>query len=773
MTLAMHTAMSTTAALRINVRGIVQGVGFRPFVYRLAHQLELAGTVINDGDGVEIHLAGPETALQSFVDKLQRQAPPAARIVQVDVQPTSLVPATDCFVILPSRSSKRPSTQIAPDMAICDDCLAEIVDPADRRFCYPFTNCTNCGPRFSIVERIPYDRPNTSMRVFPMCEDCDREYHDPLDRRFHAQPNACPVCGPRLSWHDGQGAALAGDCLPMCAQALAEGRVVAIKGLGGFHLAVDGCNEEAIQRLRRRKHRPAKPFAIMVRDLAMASRFCRISQAEAELLQSPEHPIVLVDRLPGSALAAAVAPGLEVIGLMLPYTPLHSLLLRDPGIPEVLVMTSGNHGGEPLCTGNGEALQRLRGLADFFLLHNREIVTRVDDSVARIMDGRVRLLRRARGYAPVPILLDQPTDDILACGGEMKNSFCIVRRREAYLSQHIGELVNAETFDFYRESIDHLQAVLELAPERVACDLHPDYLSTRYGHGRSRDCRAVQHHHAHLGAVLAEQQLSGPVLGVVLDGTGYGSDGSVFGGEIYLANRRDYTRLGHLALLDLPGGDRAALEPWRMALSLLYSLLGADGLRPEHQPHALHAIDPAKKQLLGQMLAKKVNCPPTSSCGRLFDGVSALVGLCLVSQYEGQAAMLLEQQATRADDVAAAGRYPVELIEVAKAVVIRTTGLVSGLLADLAQGAPIPVMARGFHLWLVDALVQALTGLRARTGLAQVALAGGCMQNKLLFERLSSALREHGFTVHAGELVPMNDGGLALGQAYIGGFPCV
>ncbi|MDD2463539.1 MAG: carbamoyltransferase HypF [Desulfobulbus sp.] len=769
----MHPAPIKTIALCIHVRGIVQGVGFRPFVYRLAHEWNLAGTVINDGDGVEIYLAGAEAELQSFVNRLRLEAPPAARIVHLDVQPTEVAPEIDSFSILPSRSSQRASTQIAPDMACCSDCLAEIGDPADRRYRYPFTNCTNCGPRFSIVEHIPYDRPNTSMRAFVLCESCNREYNDPLDRRFHAQPNACSICGPQLSWHDGSGAVIDGDCLQHCAQALSTGRVVAIKGLGGFHLAVNGADEAAVGLLRERKHRPAKPLAIMVRDLERAKRFCRISEAEAKLLQSPEHPIVLVDRSRGGVIADSVAPGLDVIGLMLPYTPLHHLLLSETDAPEILVMTSGNRGGEPICTGNEEALRRLHGLADFFLLHNRDIVTRVDDSVARIMDGKVRLLRRARGYSPVPILLNQPTDDILACGGEMKNSFCIVRGQEAYLSQHIGELVNTESFVFYRESIHHLQAVLELVPERVACDLHPDYLSTRYARGRSQDCRMVQHHHAHVGAVLAEQQLKGPVLGVILDGTGYGIDGSIFGGEIYQADRSMFTRRGHLAGLDLPGGDRATQEPWRMALSLLYSHLGAEALKAENQPPALHGVAEAKKQLLGQMLVKKVNCPSTSSCGRLFDGISALVGLCLVSQYEGQAAMLLEQQAMQAEDAPAIGRYPVDCRSMDNQMVIHSRGLVAELLADIGKGTPIPVMARAFHLWLVDAFVHSLVQLRDTTCLDQVVLAGGCMQNRLLFERLSRSLREHGFAVHGGEMVPMNDGGLALGQAYIGGFSCV
>nr|WP_321467189.1 carbamoyltransferase HypF [uncultured Desulfobulbus sp.] len=769
----MHSTILETVTLRISVRGIVQGVGFRPFVYRLAHALNLVGTVINDGDGVEILVAGPESEVQSFARRLPREVPPAARIVELAVETVDTVLEGDSFTILPSRTSPRPSTQIAPDMSICTDCMAEILDPANRRHRYPFTNCTNCGPRFSIVERIPYDRPNTSMRVFAMCEDCRREYDDPLDRRFHAQPNACPVCGPQLSWHDAKGAVIDGDCLANAARALAEGRVVAIKGLGGFHLAVDGCNEAAVQRLRERKHRPAKPLAIMVRDLECARRFCRISPAEAELLQSAEHPIVLVDRLSESSIARSVAPGLDVIGLMLPYTPLHVLLLGDPDGPEVLVMTSGNRGGEPICTGNEEALCRLQGLADFFLFHNRDIVTRVDDSVARVMDGKVRLLRRARGYSPVPIQLTQPTEEIIGCGGEMKNSFCIVRSREAYLSQHIGELVNTENFDFYRESIDHLQAVLELVPDKAACDLHPDYLSTRHARGRGGEWCSVQHHHAHIGAVLAEGRVNGPVLGLVLDGTGLGPDGSVFGGELYLADRTGYTRLGYLATLDLPGGDRAAVEPWRMAMSLLYTCLGPAAFQADNQPPSLRGVEQARQQLLAQMLVKKMNCPPTSSCGRLFDGISALLGLCLVSQYEGQAAMLLEQQAGLADDALAGDRYPLAFSDVDGQLCIGVDAMVAGLLADIRHKVPVAVMARAFHLWLAASLTAALVQLRSTHGIDQVVLAGGCMQNKLLFERLCTSLREHGFTVHAGELVPMNDGGLALGQAYIGGFSCV
>jgi hydrogenase maturation protein HypF len=536
---------------------------------------------------------------------------------------------------------------------------------------------------------------------------------------------------------------------------------------------VDGCSEEAVALLRTRKNRPAKPLAIMIRDLETAERFAWLSEQDKALLTSPEHPIVLMDRRSGSPLAEGVAPGLGAIGLMLPYTPLHHLLLDQPGIPEALVMTSGNRSDEPICTGNDEALRRLRDLADFFLLHNREIVTRVDDSVARIIDGRSRLLRRARGYSPVPLQLRRPTADILACGGEMKNSFCIVRRNEAYLSQHIGELTGVEQYDFFQESIAHLQAVLEVTPPNVACDLHPDYLSSRYAHGLAMPCREVQHHHAHIGAVLAEQGLDGPVLGIVLDGTGYGGDGTVFGGELFRADRGGFLRLGRLSHLPLPGGDRAALEPWRMALALLYAGSPAPSLDQRQLPASLAPIAVDKQRLLWQMMAKGLNCPRTSSCGRLFDAVAALLGLCLVSQYEGQAAMLLEHHATLATTTTTEPAYAVTIYEEGREQVIDSAPLAGLLLRDLADSVPTAVIARRFHLWLVEALIELMRRVHSQTGLDQVVLAGGCMQNKLLFETLAERLREAAFSVHAGELAPMNDGGLSLGQAYLGGSLCV
>ncbi len=755
--------------MRITIHGVVQGVGFRPFVYRLAHRLGLDGSVANNGDGVRIHVGGGQEALDRFVAALHEEAPPVARIVRIAATPAEEPEAG--FRILTSDRVGRPSTQIAPDIAICADCLAEIHDPNNRRHRYPFTNCTNCGPRFSIVERVPYDRANTSMRVFPLCPQCDREFHDPLDRRFHAQPNACPVCGPRLSWHDREGVAIAGDPLTLAAQALADGQVVAIRGLGGFHLAVDAAANEAVARLRERKHRPSKPLAVMVRDLDAATRLCLVSPEEARLLTSPERPIVLLARRDPDGLAANVAPGLGILGVMLAYAPLHHLLLGEPQAPAVLVMTSGNRSDEPICTGNDEALHRLGGLADGFLLHDREIVTRVDDSVARVMAGRPRLIRRARGYAPLPVLLRQPTHDILACGAEMKNSFCLVRGQEAYLSQHIGELTGPAAYDFFRESVAHLQEVLEVEPPQVACDQHPDYLSTRFARGRDVPCRAVQHHHAHAGAVMAEHNLAGPVLSLILDGTGHGGDGTVFGGEIYRADRAGFQRLGRLAHLPLPGGDMAAREPWRMALAWLHQggypdLTGTTGT-------ALDSIASESRRLVGAMMARGFNCPWTSSCGRLFDAVSALLGLCLVSDHEGQAAMLLEHQAGLAPAVCSERAYPVHLRHEGEVVVIDSVPLGTLLRRDLATGASVPSMARRFHDWIGEAALVVLDDLRRKTGLATVVLGGGCMQNKVLLEILHRRLEENGFAVYAGEQVPMNDGGIALGQAFIGGHSCV
>jgi len=764
----MQPIKKTIKTVAITINGIVQGVGFRPFVYREAVALGVTGTVSNSGDGVHITASAPPEKLDLFTWRLQHRVPPVATIASFEVTPQT-EQAFEDFTIAKSHHQDSATVQITPDICICNDCLAEIRDRTNRRYQYPFTNCTNCGPRFTIIEKVPYDRPNTSMRKFPMCAACRQEYDDPLDRRFHAQPNACPECGPSLSWHNNRGQAIATESpITAAARALRSGKVVALKGLGGFHLAVDGFSTSSVARLRKRKNRPAKPLAVMARDLETARKYCFISDQEEELLCSPQHPIVLLGKKQTHELAANLADGLGVLGVMLPYTPLHALLLETPECPDVLVMTSGNATDEPICTHNAEALERLQHLADFFLLHNRDIVTRVDDSIARIMHGKVRLLRRGRGSSPVPIRL-KATADVLACGAEMKNTFCIVRKNEAYLSQHIGELSHIKCYDFYTESIDHLKTILEFTPQLVAHDRHPDYFSTRYGRRLDASRCAVQHHHAHTAAVMAEHQITRPLLSIILDGTGYGDDNTIFGGEVYIAERTSYQRRGHLEHLQLPGGDWAVAEPWRIGLSLLYQHFGREGVKEERLPAWLAEINHEKRRVICQMLEKGMNSPLTSSCGRLFDGIAALTGTCLFSHYEGQAAMELEHQAELCavrDDLKS---YPVEVSTTEDISIIHTAQLIRHIKRDLDTRVETPLIAYRFHQWLVSSLVFLVLELKKETGLDAIALSGGSMQNKLLFEQLATALEDHNFTVYSGETIPVNDGGIALGQAYIAG----
>jgi len=557
--------------VEILIRGTVQGVGFRPFVYNLASRLEISGTVSNTGDGVVIMATAREDRLCAFLEALEKEAPPLARITSIEKRPLTSQIQTEAFSILASVASSSSKTVIPPDISLCDDCLAELLDPENRRFHYPFINCTNCGPRFTIVETIPYDRPKTSMKVFPMCADCEAEYRNPGDRRFHAQPTACPVCGPHLSWHDRLGKILICDGpVKQAALALEKGNILAIRGLGGFHLAVDAYSFAAVDLLRRRKGRPDKPLAVMMPDIDTVRQSFTISGEEERQLLSLERPIVLLSSHTRQLLADNLAPGIGDIGIMLPYTPLHHLLFQAQGCPQALVMTSGNVSGSPICTDNEDALNRLSTIADFFLLHNREIVTRIDDSVSRIIAGRPRLLRRARGYVPSPVMIPWKLPQIIGCGAGLKSTFCLGREQSAFLSQHIGDLFNLESYDFYTESVEHLKRVFEITPEAVACDLHPDYLSSHYAAELALPLYRIQHHHAHAVAVMAEHGLSSPVLAVVMDGTGYGPDGTVWGGEILQVELTRYTRLGHLSTLQLPGGDAAATEPWRMAISALY-----------------------------------------------------------------------------------------------------------------------------------------------------------------------------------------------------------
>ncbi|MBE0585510.1 MAG: carbamoyltransferase HypF, partial [Desulfofustis sp.] len=637
---------SLQSGVEIRVRGIVQGVGFRPFVFQLASRFAINGSVTNTSDGVVIKAYAPETTLNSFLTALVEQAPPLARIIGIDHRPLAGPPPSNSFTILPSQDTGTVSAIIPPDIALCDDCLKELRDPGDHRYRYPFINCTNCGPRFSIIETLPYDRPRTSMKQFPMCRVCTEEYENPNDRRYHAQPNACPVCGPELSWYDGDGTLIATeDIITAALTAIQQGAILAIRGLGGFHLCVDACSETAVALLRRRKNRPAKPLAVMVAELDAARRLCYLSDEQAAVLSSPQHPIVLLTPRPRTELADNLAPHLSDLGVMLPYTPLHHLILDQAGCPAALVMTSGNIGGEPICTGNEEALRRLTGLADYFLLHNRDIVTRVDDSVVKLVAGLPRLIRRSRGYVPSPILVPYELPATIGCGGGLKSTFSLARGKTIFPSQHIGDLFNLPSYDFYRESVANLKRLFAIEPVAACCDLHPDYLSSHFARDLGLPLYRVQHHHAHAVAIMAEHGLTGPTLAVILDGTGYGTDGTIWGGELLRVELTSFTRLGCLEPLPLPGGDAASSEPWRMAMATLFRCYGA---RASESSPLLAVIDADRRRIVSQMLESGFNSPLTSSCGRLFDAIAALLGLQTVSSFEGEAAMRLEACAQQA-----------------------------------------------------------------------------------------------------------------------------
>ncbi|MBU4235357.1 MAG: carbamoyltransferase HypF [Proteobacteria bacterium] len=760
--------------VELTVKGTVQGVGFRPFVYRLARDFKIGGTIANTSQGVVIQAEGLTVDLDNFLQALSEEAPPLARISSISQK---RLPITDrqAFTILKSSSEHNTTKTIIPaDIALCDDCRKELLDPADRRYRYPFINCTNCGPRFTIVSSIPYDRLGTSMHSFPMCRNCQAEYDDPDNRRFHAQPNACPECGPHISWHASTGEQLpCHDPITETIQGLNDGSIVAIRGMGGFHLVVDAGSEPAVALLRKRKQRQSKPLAIMVADLEAAGLICHLSAVASQTLASPAHPIVLVPRKETVSLAVNLAPGMGEIGIMLPYTPLHHLLFATPGCPQALVMTSGNRNGEPLCTGNKEAVSRLGDIADFFLLHNREIVTRIDDSVIRIMQGRPRLLRRARGYVPNPIPLTQSLPPLLACGSGLKNTFCLVRDDMAFISQHIGDLANMESLAFFQESIYHLQELLETRPQLVVCDLHPDYLSSRHGQELAWELGIprllVQHHHAHAVAVMAEHGLKDSVLAIILDGTGLGPDGTIWGGEILEVTRTDFIRRGYLAPLPLPGGDAAAEQPWRMGLAALYHSFGEEGLKESRLPTALLGVAEEKRTAVLAMIQSGFNSPLTSSGGRLFDAIAALLGIRLDSDFEGQAAMEVEaiaRQWPRPEEHRERLEEPVE----ENGLFIIDSGLfIRRMLHDLEAGKSIAELAMGFHSWLIDSLVVTIRELAVSSGIRTVVLSGGCLQNRIIMEGLFQALEQDDFQVFTGQEVPVNDGGISLGQAVIGG----
>ncbi|MDY6796573.1 MAG: carbamoyltransferase HypF [Actinomycetota bacterium] len=742
--------------LEVEVRGIVQGVGFRPFVYRLAESHGIGGRVTNTPEGARITAAGKREDMRSFLEALSSRAPAAAVIEDIRCKE---IPAFDGgrFRIVDSDREGEGTTLVSPDLATCGDCLRELFDPNDRRYRYPFINCTNCGPRFTIMRETPYDRPATTMADFEMCEECAGEYGNPADRRFHAQPNACPRCGPRLWLAGGGGEELPGDPVREAARLLREGRILAIKGLGGFQLACDATSDEAVAELRRRKNRYAKPLAVMVADLEEAGRYCRVGGEEAGLLASPRSPIVLLEERGDSILSPCVAPGLRHQGIFLPYTPVHHLLLREAAIP--LVMTSGNLSHEPIARDNAEAFSRLRGIADYYLLHDRDILVRYDDSVTRVLRGREYPVRRSRGYAPYPILLKSGCGrEVLALGPELKNTFCFLRGGHAFVGQHIGDLDSRETLDHYREALAAVERIFSLRPRLVAHDLHPEYLTTALAREHDLPRVGVQHHHAHIVSCMADNDIVGEVIGVAWDGTGYGDDGTVWGGEFLVCDRASYTRRARLFTYPMPGGDICMSSLHRMALGVLWGCLGQDEAVRRFQD--LFDIEDGETQALAAQLRGGLNSPLTSSAGRMFDAAAAMMGLRTTAAYEGQAACELEAAAG-----AGIRAYPWSLDTSGRLWEIDTRPLFRELLRDIGRGGGVAGMAGSFHAALAGMVVETCLALSEDTGLARVALSGGVFQNQVLTAAVMEGLEARGLSCYVHRRVPCNDGGVSLGQA--------
>jgi hydrogenase maturation protein HypF len=773
--------VATNVRTSIRVEGVVQGVGFRPFVYSLATRLGLAGWVGNDVDGVFAEVEGPAEQIRDFLDALERDAPPLARVERVSAQPVA-PDGRPGFAIVASDTDGPRRALVSADSATCADCLRELADPDDRRFGYPFINCTNCGPRFTIVRDVPYDRPLTTMAGFTMCAACAVEYHDPADRRFHAQPVCCPACGPRLRLLAADGTELPGPdgtpggtpdaALAGAVAALGAGQVLAVKGLGGYHLAVDAASEQAAALLRSRKHREDKPFAVMAADLAAARALCEVDEVAASLLTSPRRPIVLLPRrdaglgpaglgpagLETPRLAAAVAPGNRQLGVMLPYTPLHHLLLRDFARP--MVLTSGNVSDEPIAYQDADALARLGGVADVFLTHDRPIHIRTDDSVVRPFRGRETVLRRSRGYVPEPLAVATRFGrPVLACGAELKNTFCLGRDDRAFVSHHVGDLENYETLRSFTEGIGHFRRLFDVEPQIIAHDLHPEYLSTKYALEQD-DCVlvGVQHHHAHIASCLADNGEAGPVIGVAFDGTGYGADGTIWGGEFLLADLADAERAGHLAGVPMPGGAAAIRQPWRMTAAYL------DAAFPGGLPAGLDvaARNSGAWPDVVTLARRGVNAPMTSSAGRLFDAVAALLGVRDAINYEGQAAVELEQlAATSGPDP-----YPAAITD-GRPLTVAGRDLVRAAAEDLLAGVPREVIGARFHQGVAAMIGEVCGLLRDRSGLGTVALSGGVFQNLLLLGTVVDLLGKRGFRVLIHSRVPPNDGGISLGQAVV------
>ncbi len=749
--------MIRRAAIRIT--GIVQGIGFRPFIYNLAQSHSIRGWVLNNETGVFIEAESGDGNLERFIEAIPKEAPPLARIETFEV--TYLDPlGYTSFEIRKSEEVQEKFTLISPDVATCDQCLSELFSPMNLRYRYPFINCTLCGPRFTIIQDIPYDRHKTTMSVFRMCPTCQKEYDDPSDRRFHAQPNACPSCGPALELRDHRGRPILGDPIDATLSLLEQGAIVAIKGIGGFHLACDATNEEAVSALRSRKFREDKPFAVMCRDIEEVKRYCEVGQEEERLLLSVERPIVILKRKSLAGVAQAVAPYQDTLGVMLPYSPLHHLLLQ--GRLKTLVMTSGNRSEEPIAYKNEEAFHRLKTIADYFLLHNREIHIRCDDSVTRVFDKKPYILRRSRGYVPFPIKLAFPLEMILACGGELKNTFCLTRGPYAFLSHHIGDLENLETLTSFEEGIEHFKRLFSIEPKAVAYDLHPDYLSTKYALSLPNLPRVgVQHHHAHIVSCMAENGIDGEVMGVAFDGTGFGTDETIWGGEFLRVNYKDFTRLAHLKRVPMPGGSMAIKQPWRMALAYLSEAFGEEVERLKID--LLKRLDQNRWNILKRAIARKVNTPWTSSMGRLFDAIASILSIRDEVNYEGQAAIELERMA----DQEVEETYSFHLFKEDSPWVIDLTETIQGVVRDLTEGISNPKIAGKFHRTIGQMIVETCQALRSKEGLNRVVLSGGVFQNLFLLTLVAKGLKGSGFEVYTHGQVPTNDGGISLGQAVI------
>jgi hydrogenase maturation protein HypF len=767
-------AEGTMLRLKVTIRGAVQGVGFRPFVYRLASELGLSGWVSNTAQGLFVEVEGTKEVLDRFVLRIGQEKPSRAFVQSLEFSFLDPV-GFKSFEIRESDNSGPKTALVLPDIATCPECLQDISDPSNRRYLYPFTNCTNCGPRFSIILSLPYDRPNTSMKHFEMCPDCRKEYEDPADRRFHAQPIACPACGPQLEFWNEQGKVLRSgqDALAAATKAIRDGLIVATKGLGGFHLMVDARSEEAVQRLRERKHREEKPFALMFPSIGMIQEECLVSDLEERLLCSPESPIVLLERkdnrelygkqLSVLGLAKSIAAGNPNLGVMLPYTPLHHLLMRDLGHP--IVATSGNLSDEPICTDERDAVRRLAGIADVFLVHDRPIVRHIDDSMVRVILGRELVMRRARGYAPLPIDLgERGGDPILAVGAHLKNTIALAVGTNAFVSQHIGDLETHQSLQAFRNVCADFQNLFESAPSIVACDMHPDYFSSKEAHANNGEIIEVQHHHAHVLSCMAENQIEGEVLGISWDGTGYGPDGTVWGGEFLITDGAEFERFAALKTFLLPGGEKAIREPRRAAIGLLYELYGDEVFR-QRDLAPMSAFTVAELSVVQQMLGKQVNAPRTSSMGRLFDAVASIIGLRQLNTFEGQAAMEMEfalagqssEQSYRCEMPASdeVGNSPSPLW-------VDWSPLIRDVWSDARKSTPVSMISKKFH----NALVGAIVEVAVKAGIKRVVLSGGCFQNKYLTERAVRRLQAAGFQPYWHQRVPPNDGGISLGQVW-------